>query len=85
MWHGRQSSQLEIAEDSSADGSCDPAEIIHGCEREIRTSDNSRARARLADVDTKDTWSESHLDAATSSPPGLPLGCFGIVLQRFLL
>ena len=33
MWHGRQSSQLEIAEDSSADGSCDPAEIIHGCER----------------------------------------------------
>ena len=33
MWHGRQSSQLEIAPDSSADGSCDPAEIIHGCER----------------------------------------------------
>ena len=33
MWHGRQSSQLEIAEDSSSDGSCNPAEIIHGCER----------------------------------------------------
>ena len=68
--------QLEIAEDSA-----DPAEIIHGFERfELWII---RGRERLADVDTKDTWSDSHLDTATN--PLASLGCFGIVLQRFLL